>query len=151
MTIRDWPTPKSMSEVRSFHGLASFYRRFIKDFSTIVIPLNELVKKGVDFKWDNDQAKGFATLKQKIINASFIVLFNFSKKFEVECDASNIGDEVVLLQEEHPITYFNERLNESHQLFHLWKRALYYFENFGNLATQSSFKWVSIFKVKSHV
>jgi len=108
-----------MSEVRSFHGLASFYRRFIKDFSTIVIPLNELVKKGVDFKWDNDQAKGFATLKQKIINASFIVLFNFSKKFEVECDASNIGDEVVLLQEEHPITYFNERLNESHQLFHL--------------------------------
>ena len=53
--IKDWPTPKNVSEVWSFHGLASFYRRFIKNFSTIASPLNELVKKNVSFIWEKDQ------------------------------------------------------------------------------------------------
>ena len=65
-TIREWPTPKNASEVRSFHGLASFYRRFIKDFSTIAAPLNALVKKHVAIKWGEKQEKAFKELKEKI-------------------------------------------------------------------------------------
>jgi len=64
--IRKWPTPTNISEVRSFHGLASFCRRFVKDFSTIVIPLNEIVKKDVVFKWGQEQANAFETLKDKL-------------------------------------------------------------------------------------
>jgi hypothetical protein len=52
--IRDWPTLKSISEVRSFHVLASFYRRFMKDFSTIVAPLTKIVKNSVGFKWNDE-------------------------------------------------------------------------------------------------
>jgi len=49
--IQEWPTPKNVEEVRSFHGLASFYRRFVPNFSTLASPLNELVKKDVSFNW----------------------------------------------------------------------------------------------------
>ncbi|XP_062173559.1 uncharacterized protein LOC133879023 [Alnus glutinosa] len=64
--IKEWPTPKSITEVRSFHGLASFYRRFVKDFSTIAAPLTEIIKKNVGFHWGSDQANAFATIKERL-------------------------------------------------------------------------------------
>ena len=71
--IRNWPTPTNVSQVRSFHGLAGFYRRFVKDFSTIACPLNELTKKNVPFVWGKAQQNAF----EKVDPSSFIGFTEF--------------------------------------------------------------------------
>jgi len=109
--IQDWPTPKNISEVRSFHGLTSFYRRFVRDFSTLAAPLNEIVKKNVVFEWGDQQEKAFIAFKEKLTNAHVLALSNFAKSFELECDTSRVGIRAVLMQGGHPIAYFSEKLN----------------------------------------
>ena len=100
--IMSWPIPQTITQVRSFLGLAGFYHRFVKDFSTIAAPLNELTKKGVAFQWGAPQDHAFSTLKEKLTCAPLLQLPNFGKTFELECDASGIGIGGVLLQEGKP-------------------------------------------------
>ncbi len=71
----------------------------MKDFSTKAAPLNELIKKNVKFEWGEKQQEAFEKLKHDLCNAPVLALPNFSKTFELECDASGIGIGVVLLQE----------------------------------------------------
>ena len=77
------------------------------------------------YKWGKDQEKAFETLKQKLINAPLLALPNFSKTFEIECDASNVGIGAVLLQEGHPIAYFSEKLKGSHINYSTYDKELY--------------------------
>ena len=95
--IKEWPTHKSILEVRNFHGLASFYRWFVKNFSTLAAPLTEIVKKSVGFKWGSEQDHAFIEIKERLYGAPLLALPNFSKTFEIECDASGIGIGAVLM------------------------------------------------------
>jgi hypothetical protein len=87
--IQNWPTPMNVSQVRSFHGLAGFYRRFVKDFSTIVAPLNELIKKVLNL---------YGAQPKIMLLMNLLALPDFNKQFEIECDASGIGIGGVLMQ-----------------------------------------------------
>jgi hypothetical protein len=94
-----------------FLGLAEFYHHFVKDFSTIAAPLNELTKKGMPFSWGTRQGNVFDMLKDKLTHPPLLQLPNFNKTFELECDASGIGLGGVMLQERKPIVYFSEKLS----------------------------------------
>jgi hypothetical protein len=73
--IKDWETPKSIKDIRRFHGTCNFYRRFIKDFSKIAAPLNELLKEE-EFSWTKEAQIAFNELKKTLLSKSVIQPFN---------------------------------------------------------------------------
>ena len=89
----------------------SFYKKFIKDFSTLASLLTEIIKKSVGFNWGEEQENAFNLLKSKLISAPLLSLPDFNIAFKIECDALGIGTSDVLVQEKRHIAYFSEKLN----------------------------------------
>jgi hypothetical protein len=85
--IREWSTPKNVTKVRSFMGLAPYYRIFIEGFSNIAHPITSLQNKGVKFQWTLDCEKSFQHLKQLLTSAPILRIANPNEDFIVCTDA----------------------------------------------------------------
>ena len=124
--ILEWPTPRSTTKVRSFHGLVSFYRKFIKNFSGICAPLTYTIRGDrKEFKWTAVAARSFELLKKKVTEQPVLALLDFRKVFQVDCDASGSAIGAVLSQEGKPIAYFSEKLNDAKKKYSIYDQEFY--------------------------
>lgn len=95
--IVEWPTPTNVSQVCSFMGLASYYRRFVKDFSRVAHPITSLQKKGKKFIWTEKCEEAFQKLKECLTSAPILAVPDPTRDFVVCIDASLEGIGVVLM------------------------------------------------------
>ena len=98
-TIVDWPPLKSVKHIRSFLGLAGYYRKFVKDFSKIASPLSDLIKKDKQFEWTDVQQQAMQKLKDAIASAPILVQPDPTKEYVIMTDASGFAVGAVLAQD----------------------------------------------------
>jgi hypothetical protein len=108
--VLNWKPPISVTQVRSFLGLAGYYRRFILNFSKISKPITELLKKGNKYVWSKDFEEAFKTLKKLLTTSPVLAQLDIAKSFDVYCDAFGTGLGCVLMQEGRVISYSSRQL-----------------------------------------
>lgn len=105
----------NVREVRGFLGLASYYRKFVRNFGLISRPLTDLLKKSLVFVWTVEKESSLQALKMALITTPVLALQDFTKTFEIETDASDKGIGVVLMPQGHPVAYLSRSLGPQTQ------------------------------------
>ncbi|KAH0760251.1 hypothetical protein KY290_023744 [Solanum tuberosum] len=132
-SIQRWTPPRTVKEVRSFLGLAGYYRRFIHHYASIASSLTDLLKKET-FRWTPEAQIAFETLKAKLGSTPVLALPDFNQEFQVETDASGKGIGAILSQKGHPIAYFSQKLSTRMQQASTYHREMF-------AITQAVGKW----------
>ncbi|XP_072090553.1 uncharacterized protein [Arachis hypogaea] len=114
--VMEWERPTIVTEVRSFSGLAGYYRRFIHGFSQITLPMTKLTRKETQFVWTAECEESFQTLKLKLASAPVLILPEPHEPFKVYCDASFKGLGCVLMQYPDVVAYASRQLR-SHERY----------------------------------
>jgi hypothetical protein len=113
--VLKWEPPRTVKEIRSFLGLAGYYRRFIEGFSKIMKPLTTLLEKDREFKWTDACQDSFQELKRRLTIGLVLVMPDLQKGFDIYCDVSLQGLDCVLMQEGHVIAYASRQLRKHEQ------------------------------------
>ena len=115
--VQNFPTPSSLSDVRAFVGMASYYRRYVRDFADIAAPLHDLTKGGQEFCWTPSAEKAFNSLKNRLSSPPILSLLNFTIPFILYTDASDLGLGAVLSKcigsTEHVVFYASRSLTSA--------------------------------------
>ena len=110
--VLQWSQPKNILEIRSFLGLAGYYRRFVEGFSKIAIPLTLLTRKGHKFTWTEACEKSFQELKTRLTTAPVLTIPHGNNGFAIYCDASKHGLGAVLMQNGKVVAYASRQLKD---------------------------------------
>ena len=113
--VLNWKPPTNASEIRSFLGLAGYYRRFIEDFSKLAKPMTALLEKSAKFIWSDKCQENIEELKKRLTTAPVLTLPDLSKTFSIYCDASRLVLGCVLMQEGRVVAYASRQLRK-HEL-----------------------------------
>ena len=126
--VKEWPIPVNVTEVRSFLGLCSYYRRFIPKFADIARPLHRLTEKGQKFVWNSECEQAFGTLKKYLTEAPILAYPDFSKPFILDTDASDTSIGAVLSQvhegKERVVCYGSRSLTKSERKYCVTRKEL---------------------------
>lgn len=120
----DWPSPRSLKELRGFLGLSGYYRRFIRGYELLAQPLTALLRKDIPWKWAAHEQATFAQLKSTICQAPVLPLPNFQELFCVETDTSGQGIGAVLQQNGKPIAYFSKASGVQNQALSIYDKDM---------------------------
>ena len=128
--IAEYPQPRDIKELRSFIGLASYYRRFLRNFSQIASPLNRLLEKKVAYVWDKECEKAFTKVKYSLSNDIVVCFPDYTRPFVVAADASNVAIGAVISNvmddgTERPIAYMSKTLNKTQRKWSTIEREAY--------------------------
>ena len=126
--IIEWPRPKSVHDVRSFLGLASYYRRFVRGFSEMARPLTQMTRAGVEWDWSTAQHQAFNRLKLALTTAPVLKLPDFERQFVVTTDASDAAVGAILEQDFgnglQPVAFASRKLNDAEMRYSASEREL---------------------------
>jgi hypothetical protein len=147
-TVLNWQPPRSVRDVQCFLGFANFYRKFIKNYSNIVMPLTELTRKNKSFTWSSSAAKAFESLKRAFTSAPILLHADLEKPFIIEADASDFALGSILSQTGddgtlHPIAFHSRKFEAAEINYEIHDKEL--------LAIVDSFEqWRHLLEGSSH-
>ena len=121
-SIRDWPVPTNLKELRGTLGVTGYYRKFIRNYAIISQPLTALLKKGVLFVWTLAAETAFQVLKQALISAPVLALPDFKEPFVIDTDACDMGIGAVLSQKGHPVAYVSRALGPRNRTLSVYEK-----------------------------
>ncbi|MES9880251.1 MAG: RNase H-like domain-containing protein [Sedimenticola sp.] len=126
--VANWPQPRNVSEVRQFLGLASYYRKFVRNFAEIAAPLHKLLLKSEPFVWSESCRTAFSSLKEKLTTAPILAYPDISAEFILDTDASNESIGAVLSQVqdgmERVVSYGSRSLTKAERNYAVTRKEL---------------------------